>query len=332
MVGRPPLHFKKIEFMKTKTLIITILLSFSFFYGFTQSPEQQKAIVDSYRLRDSLMNTPEVKAAMLQIKEMGEKYDREKEKTAPNKNKVVEKPKFDNTKYIYDKYWKNTMESNNNKFEKWNGGSADIIILIVSPGDPKGRRIKIGSIKTDGSIIFNLPKNVDEIGPLRRINLQFLDLYGISSIKYTNGETGYLSDTSLVIMRNDQIMGSLTIGNSVKVTLNLVDQSSLYLGDEGYLLYWAYAQDDSSLNVNENWKGKVRADDTNTIEVETNVNYNLNFKKGWNLVKAEVIGNYKFKNQDGIDLSYFKAHKHTVISSMPADAKYYFRTYEYLNY
>ncbi len=316
--------------MKTKTLIITILLSFFYFYGFTQSPEQQKAIDDLYRIQDSILNTPEAKAAMQQMKVIREKYDREKEKTAPNKNKVVEKPKLDITKYIYDKYWKNTMESNNNKFENWNGGSADIIILIVSPGNLKGRRIKIGSINTDGSIVFNLPKNVDEIGPLRRVNLKFLDLYDTSSIKYTNGDTGFLSDTSLVIMRNDQIIGLLTIGNSVKVTLNLVDQSSLYLGDEGYLLYWAYVQGDSSLNVNENWKGKVRADDTNTIEVETNVNYNLNFKKGWNLVKAEVIGNYKFKSQDGIDLSYFKTHKHTVIASMPADAKYYFRTYEYL--
>jgi hypothetical protein len=321
--------------MKTKTLIITILLSFSYFYSFTQSPEQQKAIDDLYRIQDSILNTPEAKAAMQQIKEMREKYDREKEKTAPNKNKVVEKPKTDNTKYIYDKYWKNTMESNNNKFENWNGGSADITIAYgMKPGEQKLRMLKLGSINTDGSIVFNLPENVETRSPINSFvkSLRFLDLYGTSSESYTNGDTGFLSDKSLFISRNEQLIGLLTIGNSVKVTLNLVDQSSLYLGDEGYLLYWAYVQGDSSLNVNENWKGKVRADDTNTIEVETNVNYNLNFKKGWNLVKAEVIGNYKFKNQDGIDLSYFKTHKHTVISSMPADAKYYFRTYEYLNY
>ncbi len=63
--------------------------------------------------------------------------------------------------------------------------------------------------------------------------------------------------------------------------------------------------------------------------METNVSYNLNFKSGWNLVKTEVIDNYKLEHERGLDVSWFKNHKHTVISNMPNDAIYYYRASPY---
>ena len=116
------------------------------------------------------------------------------------------------------------------------------------------------------------------------------------------------------------------MGNSVKVTTNLTNQSTLYSGDEGYILYWAFAQDNCSLTVNEDWSGDVRSDGTNTIKVQTNVMYDLSFKKGWNLVKTEVIGKYDLDHERGLEVSWFKNHKHTILNSMPKEVIYYFKT------
>lgn len=71
---------------------------------------------------------------------------------------------------------------------------------------------------------------------------------------------------------------------------------------------------------------EVRNDGTNRINVQTNVNYTLNFMKGWNLIKTEVIGKYKLDHERGLDISWYKNHRHTIITNMPNDATYYFRT------
>lgn len=91
-------------------------------------------------------------------------------------------------------------------------------------------------------------------------------------------------------------------------------------------MYWAYTNENCGITLDQNWKGKVRKDGTNELEIETNVNYNLNFKPGWNLIKTEVVGKYSLEHERGLDVSWYKTHKHTVITSVPSDAKYYYRT------
>ena len=223
-------------------------------------------------------------------------------------------------------YWKNTIASTNNKFIDWDGGEADIAMAYKGA---ELKTFKIGYIKADGNIVFNFPESVVTKTSLKRqLGPQglFYDIYGNVPVNFNNEEAGFITNVSLLIMRNGNHIGNLTIGNSVRVTKNLTSQSGVDAGDQGYMLYWAYAYESCGITLNQNWKGKVRKDGTNSKEVETNVSYNLNFKPGWNLIKIEVIGKYKLDHEHGLDISWFKDHKHTIISSMPNETRYFYRT------
>ncbi|TXG35068.1 hypothetical protein [Seonamhaeicola maritimus] len=134
---------------------------------------------------------------------------------------------------------------------------------------------------------------------------------------------------SFPILQNGKHIGNLTIGNSVKVTKNLTTQSAIDSGDEGYILYWAYANEKCGINLNQNWNGEVRKDGTKTRTIQTTVNYNLNFKPGWNLIKTEVIGKYQLEHERGLDKSWFKSHRHSVIEGIPKNITYFFRKTPY---
>ncbi len=308
--------------MKIKNYIIAFLFILGIFYAEAQTPEQQKMMEKAKRMQDSMMNTPQFKAMMQQIEELNSKQEAEAKKRKSETKKTTQKKTNRD-----DWFWKNDMYittvSKNNKLPNWKGGAADISLY-----DNDGRTptyLKVGTIQADGSIIFNFPKDILTFKKTKAYYNPIQDIRNWSSLQFSNADVGFISRTGLTILRNGQVLGALTIGNSVKVTHNLIDIGGLDSGDEGYLLYWAYASDNFSLNANEDWQGKVRRDGSNSLEVKTNVNYNLNFKKGWNLVKIEVIGNYKLKSESGYKLSWFKNHKHTIIPSLPTDAKYYFR-------
>ena len=302
--------------MKHRIYISIILIVFGVLFSYSQTKEEMEKIK---RIQDSMMNLPEMKAMMQQMKGMQDKQQAEKAKP-----KTVEKKTSND-----DWYWENTIASTNNKFDSWTGGEADITMAY------KGSNLstfKIGAIKKDGSIVFNFPESVAtktsfdrQLGPQGL----FFDIYGNVPVNFNNKDAGFITNVSLLIMRNDKQIGNLTIGNSVRVTLNLNHQSGVDSGDEGYILYWAYANESCGITLDQNWKGKVRKDGTNEKEVETNVNYNLHFKPGWNLVKTEVIGKYPLEHERGLERSWFKNHKHTIISPLPNDAKYYYRAQQY---
>ena len=309
--------------MNTRLTLATLILLFASNFTIAQTTEQQKQIEQAMRMQDSIMNLPQYKDMMQQMKDM-EKMQEEQQKQKEEKkvvNKVIKK-----TNSSDDWYWENTIASTNNKFKDWQGGEAEITMSYKGSGL---NTVKIGTIKDDGSIVFDLPKSVNtKISLDRQLGPQglFYDIYGNVPVNYNNKEAGFITNPSLPIIRNDKHIGNLTIGNSVRVTKNLVSQSGVDSGDDGYLIYWAYANENCGITLDQNWKGNVRKDGTHEKEVETNVNYNLNFKPGWNLVKTEVIGKYPLEHERGLDVSWYKTHKHTVITSMPSDAKYYYRT------
>jgi DNA-binding transcriptional MerR regulator len=309
--------------MNLKKISIALLLVFGIVYSEAQTQEEMDKIK---RLQDSMMNLPEMKDMMQQLQQMKEMQDKQQSEKKLTSSKVKADKPVQKKASSEDWFWENTMASTNNKFTDWKGGTANIAIAFKGPGLTV---FNIGGIKEDGSIVFNLPdKFKTQLSLERQIGTQglFYDIYDRSSVSFTNKDTGFITNASMMVMRNGNQIGNLTIGNSVRVTLNLVSQSGVDSGDEGYLLYWAYAQDNCALNGNQVWKGDVRKDGTNTIEVETNVNYNLNFKSGWNLVKTEVIGNYKLEHERGLDVTWFKNHEHSIISSIPNDARYFFRS------
>lgn len=309
-------------FIKT---IVLVSISFIGYMGTAQTPKKQKKQMEELmRKQDSVMNSPQMKEMMQKIQEMQKMQDSMNAKYAT----ANETKSTSNKNNADDWYWQNTLASTQGKFNGWSRGVVDIVMTY------KGVRLqtfKIGSIKEDGSIIFNLPSSVNtkttferQMGPQGL----FFDIYGNSPINYTNKKTGFITNTALLIMKDGKTLGNLTIGNSVRVTKNLTTQSGIDSGDEGYILYWAYANENCALVMDQEWSGKVYKDGTNSLDVKTNVNYDLHFKPGWNLVKTEVIGKYPLEHERGLDVSWFKNHRHTVISSLPSDAIYYFRAYD----
>jgi len=226
-----------------------------------------------------------------------------------------------------DWYWKNTTKSNNNKFENWEAGEVSLVMKYkMKQSDPQPRTITVGSIDAEGNIQIKLPSEIETETKLDNLNnLVFYNLHDISNITYENGNTGYFSNTTLQVEKNGVSIGSLTMGNAVRTTYNLVNQSTLTMGDEGYILYLAYLDNASSIKGSEIRSNKVRRDGTNTIEAETTVIYDLDFKSGWNFVKTEVIGNYPLEHERGLNASWFKKHGHTVLEKLPSDAAYFFR-------
>ena len=308
--------------MKTR-IFFTFLILIIGMSSCGQTPEQQKMIDDAKRMQDSIMNTPQMKDMMKQLEEQEKKHKEQQDKTETTKKNSKKSPNSND-----DWYWRNTTASKQGRFEDWNRGAADIVMMYkMTPNQQKAETLKIGTIDANGRIQFDLPADVKTQSELsRRHNILFFDIQEASSLAYTNGETGYFASSSLFVMKEGQQLGTLTMGNSVKVTSNLTNQSTLFYGDEGYILYWAFAQDNCSLKVNEDWSGGVRSDGTNTLKVQTNVTYDLGFKKGWNLVKTEVIGKYDLDHERGLDVSWFKNHKHTILNSLPKEVTYYFKT------
>lgn len=229
-----------------------------------------------------------------------------------------------------DWFWKNdryaTTVSKDNTLPGWKGGVADLAIAYMNKYQLA--YFKIGTISADGVIELKLPETAPAVYTIEKVigpQGFFADIQDKSLLNYTNKNTGFLMSHDLLVMRNEKTIGNLTLGNSVRVTHNLNDQGMVNSGDEGYLLFWVYAKDECSLKANQDWTGEIRKDGTNKMNVTTNVNYDLNFKAGWNLVKSEVEGMYQLDHERGLDVSWFKGHKHTVINQMPEDAIYFYR-------
>ncbi|RMA58800.1 hypothetical protein [Ulvibacter antarcticus] len=249
------------------------------------------------------------------------------EKTQPEVEVIVKNNKSKASNPQDDWYWKNTLMSKNNKFEAWDEGEVELVMTYrKQQNDVQSRTFKVGSITSEGLVTINLPKNIKTETKLDNLNnLVFYDLQDISNLEYKNHKTGYFSNTTIGVEKNGITIGNLTIGNSVRTTYNLTNQSTLTMGDEGYLVYLAYVDGDAAMLGDEIRTDKVRRDGTNTIEAKTTVVYDLGFKSGWNFVKTEIIGSYDLKHERGLNASWFKKHNHTLVEEMPSDAEYFFR-------
>ena len=181
--------------------------------------------------------------------------------------------------------------------------------------------------RLETAIELNPTDKIPVLQPLNNFknSNNFFDIHNPDAFQYSNEKAGFKLNPYLLVYQNEQQIGILTIGNSVKVTLNLLTPGNLYFGDEGYILSWVYVDEPCTIKANENWSGDL-SNTGNPIMVETNVVYNLNFNPGWNMVKTDVIGTYQFPNAPEEDRSRYKKHNHTTIASIPNDVTYYFRS------
>ncbi|MBZ0328250.1 MAG: hypothetical protein K8F54_11630 [Altibacter sp.] len=289
---------------------IIILLAFIFLNSCKNSEDSKN---ESSAIQDSIANAKTVNVENMKSEVISE-----------NNSSIAENSQD-------DWYWKNTMMSKNNKFENWDGGSAKLLMSYKSIGNgSEPKIIHVGSVNSEGLVQINLPEVITTETSLDYIgNLVFFDFQDIGALRYDNGKVGSFSRTSLQVEQHDKIIGNITMGNSVRVTYNLTNQSTLTMGDEGYILYWVYVDEACKMQGTENRKDKVRRDGTNTIDAATEVVYDLQLKQGWNFVKTEVIGSYDLDHERGLNASWFKKHKHTVVPEIPSDAVYFFRKNNY---
>lgn len=308
--------------MKILHKIIVILLFLVSYTGFSQTAEQQKLIDKAIKMRDSIMRCMNLEEVLQKVDQQQKRLELDKK---TNNNETSPIPKVTKSE---DKYWKNTLASNNNtKLSNWNSGVADLVFNYhFDIRKDKLEYIKVGVIKTDGTIELNPIKEVPILEPLNNFknsNL-FFDIHNPDSYQYNNGDSGFKLNSYLLVYQNEKQIGVLTIGNSAKVTLNLLTPGDLYFGDEGYMLSWVYVKEECAIKANENWNGDLSNSGTPLL-VETQVTYDLSFKPGWNLVKTEVIGKYEFPDAPEEDRSRYKKHVHTITPSIPEDATYFFR-------
>ncbi len=308
--------------IKSINRIIFTLLFLVGFIGFSQTAEQQKMIDKALKMRDSIMQCINLEDVLQLQKAQENRFELDKKN---NKNEInpITKPIKTHNKYL-----ENTLVSDsNNKLKNWDNGEANLVFnYYYDSRKDKLDYVKVGIIKADGTIVLNPTKEIPILKPLNEYknSNKFFDIHNPDSYQFNNGETGFKLNSYLLVYQNEQKIGILTIGNSAKVTLNLLTPGDLYFGDEGYMLSWAYVEEACGLKVNENWKGDLSNTGTPLI-IKTNVTYNLNFKSGWNLVKTEVIGKYEFPNAPEEDRSRYKKHEHTMVIAIPKDASYFFR-------
>lgn len=304
------------KILKQILLILMVLISCTIF---AQTCEQQKMIDKATKIHDSLMEC-------LNLEQVLKKAEAQQKRLELDKKNSARKSVIAQTSNVKDQYLQNILTSDSNKkFNNWNNGAADLVYnYSYDSQNDKLLNVKVGTIKADGTIVLHPTDKVPNLKPLNNFknSNNFYDIHNPDLYRYTNENAGSKLDSYLLVYKNEQKTGTLTIGNSEKVTKNLLTSGDLYFGDEGYILSWVYVDEDCAIKANEHWKG----DFSNTgapLIIETNV-VDLSFKTGWNLVKTEVIGTYKFPDAPEEDRSRYKKHKHTMVEFIPNDAKYYF--------
>ncbi|SEL64350.1 hypothetical protein SAMN04488008_104411 [Maribacter orientalis] len=307
--------------MKSTYRILLILLFFIGYMGFSQTPEQQKMIDRALKMRDSIMECMNLEE-MLQQANTKEKRLEQKQKTNTKTSSITKAAKNE------DKYWKNTLASENNTFKNWQNGAADLVYNYrYDSSKDVVEYVKVGVINSDGSIVLNATSKVPVLKSLNNFkdSNTFFDIHDSDLYQFSNENSGFKLNSYILVYQNEKQIGILTLGNSVKVTRNLLTPGDLYFGDEGYLLSWVYVDEACAIKANENWKGDL-SNTGSPLLVETNVTYDLSFKPGWNLVKTEVIGTYEFPNAPEEDRSRYKKHEHTIVDAIPKEATYFFRS------
>lgn len=106
--------------------------------------------------------------------------------------KTTPVPKVSKTK---NKYWQNTLASNNNKkLTNWNNGEADLVFnYSYDSRNDKLLNVKVGIIKVDGTIELNPTNKTPELKPLNNFknSNNFYDIHNPDAYQYTNENTGF---------------------------------------------------------------------------------------------------------------------------------------------
>ena len=150
--------------------------------GFSQTPEQQKMIDRALKMRDSIMECMNLEE-MLQQANTKEKRLEQKQKTNTKTSSITKAAKNE------DKYWKNTLASENNTFKNWQNGAADLVYNYrYDSSKDVVEYVKVGVINSDGSIVLNATSKVPVLKSLNNFkdSNTFLDIHDSDLYQFSN--------------------------------------------------------------------------------------------------------------------------------------------------
>ncbi|WP_123897947.1 hypothetical protein [Aureibaculum marinum] len=325
--------------MKNFNLLVLIAILLFSTGCMSQTPEQKKQEEEAEKLKaqaekqiqELMKNNPEVKNMMEELKKRQAQEQAEKEKKSLQQKKQQTINKAKNRE---EYYWKGKIASNTSgQFKNWKHGNVDIAIY---DGDGKmdqynnyidKKYVVVGNISAAGKVSFNFPKTIRTPKPISKSLIPELHSVYNQDVTFSNPNTPYRHPGFVLsVIKDNNALGQLFIGNSEKVTYNLAAPCCLDYGDIGYRLYWVYSKEACTAKVKQDFKDKKITIGETEKNLDQTIIYDLDFKPGWNLIKTEVLENIKINGE-----SRFKLKKHTVVKTMPSDAKYYFLIKDWFN-
>lgn len=314
--------------MKKVTYILTILFLFISILSFGQiTQEQQKQAEEAQKKAMEMMkNNPQFKETLKMMESAKEQRKQERMRELIEAEK---KQKDRNKKHLEEFYWRNKVASDTNgKFDNWKWGAVNLAYYDGNGKmDQKGNYIDkkyviLGGISSSGLVNMNLPKAVKT----NRIisNGLFPQMYDERNeeVTFSKPDTPYLwAGFTLQVIKNGKQIGTLYMGNSERTTHNLTSPNIMgKYGDEGYLLYWAYAGGACKASANKIQKGYSFPFGENNIKLDKQVGVDLAFSSGWNLIKISVDESTQQAGQ-----KWATKKTYATISDLPSDMKYYYK-------
>lgn len=243
--------------------------------------------------------------------------NRQKQKKLPVKRTGIELTENESTDHLAGYL---ISSSSKQYFDDWSLGDAELVLTTQPYKRTNSQAISIGKIKADGSFDFDLPAGMVAD---RSIDRMFKCIY-IEMDK--RPETSYLAPQSklisawLTVVKEGRQMGVLSLGTSKQQVYNY-SPAGQYAGNKGYVLHYWFAEQATSAKTTCQREIEV-FDGRKDRKIEIEDIYELEFGKGWNWIKTEIVENQKVGSK-----LFYKTKKYTVTKKLPEEVRWVFFKY-----
>ncbi|MEN8799050.1 MAG: hypothetical protein ABF293_07390 [Flavobacteriaceae bacterium] len=319
--------------MRTLTLIAIVITFCVGFQGISQTPDDQKKIEEMQRqaaeaqkkAMEMMSDNPQFQEAMKMMEDADAQQKQEEMRGQVEEEKRQKEATKDHLKEFY---WRNKVASNTQgAFDNWQWGSVEIAYYdgkgkLGSDGRPPYEHyVIVGMITGSGKVEMNLPTKVTTNRTIKTGLFPQMHEILNDEVEFTNPNAQITwSGYGFAILRGEEVIGNLYIGNSERSTHNLASPSAMKYGDEGYLLYWAYTDDSCRATFDKKDANKTVYEGEASKVIDQYTTVDMDLKPGWNLVKIEVNGFHTIDRR-----SRWKFKTYTTVDQMPSDARYYFK-------
>lgn len=202
------------------------------------------------------------------------------------------------------------------KFENWELGAATIVAISVFADAYEKHRKKIGVIQADGNFQLNFP---DSLKTWVSVNSYGKDCENSEEAQIVNPETK-LAWNQLHIFQDQEYLGAIIPANPVKAAYNL-NESGVNNGRLGRYYLYVYANGNTSVSIactklREITDGK----ETTYPKMPLKDNFNLHYKKGWNIVEVNNLDNIWVGRT-----KHYTEREWKVVKELPGDVTWVFR-------